>query len=312
MIIKARPYRDEDDYWRIRAFLRDVFLRNRRTELSWQVARLDYWRWHGIRNCGHGSIDGITIWEADGRIAAVLNPESPGEAFLQVDPELRTPELEQEMVAVAEGTLSVPSPEGGREVHVWAFDHDQERIRMLRERGYVPQRSAEHHRFRALAGPLPFTPLPAPRRVHDCVVRALRGDDEIPSRSHASWRAFHAAEPEDRYEGWAWYRNIQQAPLYRRDLDIVGMTEDGEVGAFCTLWYDDVTRTAYFEPVGRRPECEHHGLMRELMFEAMRRVQAMGAVAATVSGFTLAANTLYASVMSLDCVLSRPWARKSL
>jgi len=33
------------------------------------------------------------------------------------------------------------------------------------------------------------------------------------------WNAFHADEPDDRYEGWDWYHNIQHAPLYRRDLD---------------------------------------------------------------------------------------------
>ncbi len=36
------------DYWRLRVFLRDVFLLNNRRPTSWQVARLDYWRWFGV------------------------------------------------------------------------------------------------------------------------------------------------------------------------------------------------------------------------------------------------------------------------
>ena len=36
MTLTMRPYRGEDDYWRIRAFLRDVFLLNDRRELCWQ------------------------------------------------------------------------------------------------------------------------------------------------------------------------------------------------------------------------------------------------------------------------------------
>ena len=99
-----RRYRDEDDYWQIREFLSEVFLLNGRRELSWQVARFDYWRWHGIENLEQGPLEeDVFIWEtAQGHMAAVLNAEGRGEAFLQVHPRLRTQELEEEMVALAE------------------------------------------------------------------------------------------------------------------------------------------------------------------------------------------------------------------
>ncbi|RPI51897.1 MAG: GNAT family N-acetyltransferase, partial [Chloroflexi bacterium] len=106
MKLSMRPYQIEDDYWRIRAFLREVMLLNGVREKSWHVARLDYWRWHVTANCeGQDSIgDGVFLWEtADGRLAAVLNPEGAGDAHLQVHPELRTPDLEDEMLAIAEG-----------------------------------------------------------------------------------------------------------------------------------------------------------------------------------------------------------------
>jgi hypothetical protein len=35
--------------------------------------------------------------------------------------------------------------------------------------------------------------------------------------------------------GWRWYRDVQRAPLYRRDLDLVAVAPDGELAAFCTL-----------------------------------------------------------------------------
>ncbi len=41
MKLIQRMYAQEDDYWRMRAFLREVFLLNNCQELSWQVARLD-------------------------------------------------------------------------------------------------------------------------------------------------------------------------------------------------------------------------------------------------------------------------------
>ena len=99
MKLTKRPYQTEEDYWRIRSFLRRVMRLNGLREKSWHVARLDYWRWHVAANCQdrHSLADLVFLWEtADGEIAAVLNPEGEGDAHLQVHPELRTPELEEE------------------------------------------------------------------------------------------------------------------------------------------------------------------------------------------------------------------------
>jgi ribosomal protein S18 acetylase RimI-like enzyme len=133
---------------------------------------------------------------------------------------------------------------------------------------------------------------------------------ELPARSWLSWRAFHPDEPDEDYEGWEWYLNVQQAPMYRRDLDIVAVAPDGELAAFCTLWYDDVTRTGYFEPVGAEPAHHRRGLGKAVMCEAMRRIKRMGATLVTVGGFTPAANALYSSVVSPDCALSYPWVKE--
>src|SRR5512136_2747105 len=69
MPLTQRPYQTEDDYWRIRAFLREVFLLNDRREWCWHVGRLDYWRWHLVENCRAcdpiGSV--IFIWETQER-----------------------------------------------------------------------------------------------------------------------------------------------------------------------------------------------------------------------------------------------------
>ena len=107
MQLTMRMYQTEDDYWRIREFLRRVFLLNNQRELCWHVARFDYWRWHGIENLGHGKLEqDVFIWEtADGQIAAVLNREGPSDVFLQMRLDLDTPELEEEMIVVAEKHL---------------------------------------------------------------------------------------------------------------------------------------------------------------------------------------------------------------
>jgi hypothetical protein len=119
-----RPYQTEDDYWRIRAFLRQAMLRNGMREKSWHVARLDYWRWHGILNQGDGQLDrDVFLWETEeGQIAGVLDWEEAGNAYLQVHPRLRTTELEEEMITLAEEHLAVQR-EGKQMLAVWLDSH---------------------------------------------------------------------------------------------------------------------------------------------------------------------------------------------
>ena len=91
MKLVRRSLQDPEDYWRIRDFLRRVFLLNGRREVCWHVNRFDYWRWHGVENMGATRLEDVFIWEAeDGQIAAVLNPEGPGDAYLQIHPSRRT------------------------------------------------------------------------------------------------------------------------------------------------------------------------------------------------------------------------------
>ncbi len=302
-----RPYRDEDDYWRIRAFLRDIYLRNDRRDVNWQIVRLDYWRWHGIENCDCcESVAAVTfLWEsAAGQLVAVLNTEALGDVFFQVDPAFQTPELEAAMLETAESHLSTALPDGRHRVQIWASQHDTLRQGLLTNHGYVRGQEPEFQRRRSLD-----LPLPQARLTPGYCVRSLGDEAELPSRSWASWRAFHPDEPDEHYQGWEWYHNIQRIPLYRRDLDIVALASDGSVSGFCTVWYDDVTRTGCFEPVGVVPEHQQRGLGKAVMIEGLRRLQRMGATQATVSGYSPAANALYSAVISPQYELYEPWVK---
>jgi mycothiol synthase len=302
-----RRYQTEADYWRIRAFLRQVMLLNGVREKSWHVARLDYWRWHVAANCqDRDAIDDVVfLWEtADGQIVAVLNPEDAGDAHLQVHPGLRTTELEEEMLAVAETHLAVER-DGRRRLAVWTDDQDPLRLALLERRGYSKGKWVEHQWRRDLDAPIPDVPIPA-----GYTVRALGGLDELPARSWASWRGFHPDEPDEDYEGWEWYHNIQRCPLYRRDLDVVAVAPGGEIASFCTLWYDDVTRSAYIEPVATVPEHLRRGLARATITEGLRRLQRMGGTRAFVGGYEPGPNALYASVLSSERDRSEQWLKE--
>ena len=193
MKLTLRNYKAPDDYWRIRQFLREVFVLNDRRELSWHVVRFDYWRWHGVENLEHFPLEEVvSLWEADsGRIAAVLNPEGKGEAFLQVHPGFRTPELEEEMLDVAEERLSVPGPNGRKKLCVWASANDEVRQNTLARRGYVKGDGPEHQRRRPLDERSLDEPIVEAQTPPGYAVRPMGDGAELLERCYTSGLAFH-------------------------------------------------------------------------------------------------------------------------
>jgi mycothiol synthase len=286
-----RNYQNENDYWRVRQFLREVFMLNERREHSWHVARWDYLRWHMFMNCGicKPLEDTISIWEAsDGQITAVLHPIEPNEAFMHIHPAFRARELEQAMVLHAERSFANTRPDGLRRLYIPVDEDDQFRKEILQQLGYAGTGHPGYEHYRDLEGKLPEAPIPP-----GYTIRAMGGLEEHPARSWASWTAFHPDEPDENYEGWEWYANIQSAPLYRRDLDIVAATSDGQIASFCTIFYDDATRSAVTPLVGTAAAHQRRGLCKAVMCEGLRRLQSMGCTRVFSKATDPAADALY-------------------
>jgi mycothiol synthase len=302
-----RAYQTEEDYWCIREFLREASLLNGRHDFAWSLLRWEYWRWHVNENIFHFRLeDVVTLWELSGKIVAMVNPDSDGEAFFQIHPEFRGQVSTAEMLDVAEQKLPKEIEGGKRELIVWVNGNDRATKDLFTERGYVRSRfAAEHMRLRPLTQLVRDPVLPS-----GYTVRALGEEDELPRRSWLSWKVFHPEEPDDRYQGWEWYRNVQRIPLYRRDLDIVAVAPGGELAAFCTVWFDDITRTAVFEPVGTHPNHQKRGLGKAVMSEGLRCAQRLGATLATVSSYSAGAHALYHSMGFIEFDLLEPWIKE--
>lgn len=249
-----------------------------------------------------------TLWESDGELVAFILPDGErGEAHFNVDPTQRTPELEEEMLDVAEAQLAAVREDGTRKLFVWSPAIYTERQELLARRGYTKDDWPEYQWRRPLAAPIPDAPL-APGYT----IRALGDGLELLERCYASGLGFHEGDIRvavDNRDDPTWYRNIQNAPSYRRDLDLVAVAPDGAIAAFCTVWFDDVTRSAYFEPVATVPAHQRRGLGRALLTEGLRRLQRMGGLVAGVGGYSTGANALYHSVMGDDYDLYEPWVK---
>lgn len=301
-----RNYQTEEDYWCIRQFLREVSLLNHRHDFAWSLLRWDYWRWHVNENIFQLELrDVITLWQLDGKIVAMLNPDNPGEAFFQIHPAFCEQVSVAEMLDVAEQSLSSPTADGKQQLIVWVNENDRSARELFSQRGYTRSAFAAEHMRRRL-----FTQS-IPEATHQAgyTIRALGEESEHPARSWLSWKVFHPDEPDEKYQGFAWYKNIQRIPLYRRDLDLVAVAPDGDLAAFCTVWFDDVARTAVFEPVGTHPDHQKRGLGKAVMSEGLRRAQLLGATLATVSSYSTGAHALYHSMGFTEYDLLEPWIK---
>ena len=301
MTLIQRTLQNEDDYFRLRNFLRAIFLLNARLEYSWHVARLDYWRWHFIENCHFcESVEKATaIWEMpDGQIAGVLNALSRDEIRLHVHPKFRTPALEGEMLAYAQANFFDLTQSGRRYHYLPVFFDDVQRQEVALHLGYEKGDGFGHHWRRDLDTPIPEAAIPP-----GYTIRSMGALDEHPARSWASWRAFHSDEGDEHYDGdWSWYQNIQSMPLYRRDLDIVAAAPEGKIAAFATIAYDDYTRSAVCVLVGTASEHWRKGLGKAVLFESMRRLQKLGCTRVFATANEPPADALYRSVMQSKLV----------
>ena len=72
------------------------------------------------------------------------------------------------------------------------------------------------------------------------------------------------------------YRKVMQAPGYDAERELVVVAPDGRFAAFAIIWFDPISRSGLFEPVGCHSDFRRNGLTKALMFEGMKRMKAEG------------------------------------
>jgi mycothiol synthase len=295
MEITARPYETEDDWVRITALL----------AAAWKPEGLDTVETVGGYSWWRRSpdwADALGLWEdRRGQLAGVTSLE-PGHLEIHVHPEYQESGLDQQMLSWAEGQCRRRAARNGEAaaVEVGASESDRRRIDLLERNGYQQGPIDWHGMFRDLREPIEDAVVP-----EGFTVRAL-AEDEIAARVES----VRAVWPGNRVTPDR-YRELRGLPHYRPELDLVAVTPDGALGAFCTVWLDEVNGVGHFEPVGTRPEYRRRGLGRAVVREGLRRVRSLGAATACVFCHvdSHAALSLYESCGMMtrrrDCTYSR-------
>lgn len=289
MSARYRKYEPARDFLRIRAFLVDTY-RSFGMPLNWRIERWNYARYFEAPYlCSDEEItpersekairyweDSVGVWEddADGIVGAVHTEHPfPGDAFIQRHPGHTC--LLEEMLDFAETTLLDREK---NTLRVFVYGHDRDMLSLMSRRGYTKVEAFRDTDQEYVLNGVPETDLP---EGYSLMSMADRNDLE------ARGRAFGLGFDHPNPVHWApahVYEELQKAPDYRKDLDLYAVAPDGEIASFCIIWYDSVNRVGALEPVGTVPEHRGMGLAREVIYEAFRRVSALGAEKVVVGG----------------------------
>jgi predicted N-acetyltransferase YhbS len=271
--VTQRRYNSEIDFDAVSDFLVRHYLPENQDGNCFQPI-WEYSYYH--RNTDSSAFDRIGIWEDDGRIVAVAFFETLlGDVYLNTHPEYQF--LKPEMLPYVEKVLTGLDDRGKSFCRIYVNDFDTELRRAVRSRGF--RRDTKHDRamsqFRI---PDPFPRIDLPQGF---VLTSLAEDNDLRKVHRVLHRGFnHPGEPpEDGLEG---RKKMQSAPHFRKDLNIVVEARNGDFVSYCGMWYDQINRFGYVEPVATDPDYRRLGLASAAVLEGIRRCADEGATVAYV------------------------------
>jgi len=277
MNVVMRPYQGENDYALMRRFLQGL---PDTTELGGDctIGDLD---WRRFTSKIPDPMNKLQLWFDGDVLVGFVWPE-PGSADVLVDPANR--ELERTMIEWA-----VANSQDAESLTIFAHDQDMERQRLLADLGFERRDEFYTYRKRSLDGEID-TPVLPPGYVF-CDMRGATAEivEQRVEVHRAAWAPSKMTVEK--------HRAVMESETYRPDLDLVIVSPEGIFATCTVVWHDPINEIGVFEPVGCAPDFRQLGLTRALMFEGMRRLQALGAVNAFVASWhaSIPANRLYES-----------------
>ncbi len=291
MMINHQAYQGEVDVQRVRELLSENYALTRH---PFYTADPPNWERMCAASETGSSKQCIHLWEATEQasrtlVGIVLYQKHRGEFSCLVLPGYR--EIDDSLYDWVEREHQANRP---NEADKWPLsctvsESNAAQKAILTQRGYTQLAAELCFRKRALDAPIPE---PSPPKGY--VIRQLQN---LPDQALAE-RAAGENQLFDRTITAAFLRRLQDAPIYRPELDLVMIAPDGTVTAFCTAWFDAHHRIGFYEPIGTLAAYRQRGLAKALMYEGFRRLRALGATAVYLgnSASNVAGARLYESV----------------
>lgn len=238
----------------------------------------------------------IYLWDnpdTPGRLLgwALISPDWVG-IDVYIQPELRGSHLARNMYLWAEAQATLTARQNGRlSIHsLWVSHDDDFLVEHYHLQGFR-LRSGITHMVRNLD-----EDLPAVRSMDGFILRSCNGRMEVSQRALAQHGAFGSKVPFAQYQ--TRFEKFMHSPAYQPELDIVAVSQDGQIGSFAIVWMDKKNKVGLFEPVGTHPDFQRKGLGRAVVQKGLHLLQGCGMHKAIVSTYddNLPAIDFYKSV----------------
>ena len=277
----TRPYAGETDLPAIAALINDCLT----VDHSEDQISIDELR-HQYENQDFNQERDLRLWvDATGELCAVAScwlppaeePEQRAHCGFSIRPQLRHQGLESEILAWAEDLARQVAGDRQKTVKLrsGARTNHPERMTLLEAHGFTAERTF-YRMQRSLSEPIPAPQLPTGFQV-----RCLHGDREV-----AAWvEAFNQSF----MDHWDFHpltvaqrQHWMAAPDYVPETDLVAVTEDGTIAAFCLV----LIRTqengltgrseGWIGDLGTRRGFRRQGLGRAMLLHGLHALNAQG------------------------------------
>jgi Acetyltransferases len=231
--------------------------------------------------------------DSQGQITALVWVQPPRFSGFQVmiHPKQRDSDFEAQLIEWAENAaIALLQAENAtsNEIATEVASGDLARVNALRQHGFEPEAQPS---MMLTSRPLD-TPIPASKLPEGFNIRPVAGEHEVVLVSDVHSSAFNSNwQPEE-------YLEVMRSPAFNVEHELVVVAPDSRFATFTVLWFDPISQSALFEPVGCHADFRRMGLTRALMYEGMRQMITQGMKTALVAHKTdnPASSGLYASV----------------
>ena len=255
-----RPYREED-YEAVCAFLIELN-RSDKKHINWNWARFEWMMEHP--EFDKSTIGSIGLWwEQEKVVGAAIYDMYFGEAFCAV-----LPEHEAMYSDVMDYALLELKDDAG--LGIALCDENQSEIDAAEAAGFTPDEQCETILRLGLD------------KLRRAVLPEGYGFVELDPAEQPEdfrWLLWQGFDHGTDYEEFKRNDPIipRRRPHLNKRLSLTAVTPDGELAAYCCVWYRTDTDYAYVEPVCTVPAHRGKGIAAVLLSEALTRAKALGA-----------------------------------
>jgi mycothiol synthase len=181
---------------------------------------------------------------------------------------------------------------------------DNHRLSVLRKHGFAPEQVHSLRYSHFLNEPITEYPLPS-----GFSLRCVNGKDEVEQLVALHRAAFGTNNMTIEYR-----LAMMNTPQYIRELDLVVVTPNDELAAFCVCGFDDPDKKiGYTDPIGTHPSYQRIGLGKAIISAGLIALKNVGAntVKLGTSSENVAMQKL-ASELGFICVSEKLWFSKAI